>query len=75
MNQNYHLELFGETPRSRHKQHLLKRIVWEVLTALKLGAIRKLSAENPQALNRLFMPLHMKYLDREIRKHVQVLKR
>ena len=27
---NYHLKLFGETPRSRHKQHLLKRIVWRL---------------------------------------------
>ncbi len=27
---NYHLELLGETPRSRHKQHLLKRIVWRL---------------------------------------------
>ena len=33
---NYHLKLFGETPRSRHKQHLLKRIVWR-LQALAEG--------------------------------------
>ena len=33
---NYHLKLFGKTPRSRHKQHLLKRIVWR-LQALAEG--------------------------------------
>jgi hypothetical protein len=34
--QNYHLKLFGENPRSRHKQHLLKRIAWR-LQALAEG--------------------------------------
>ncbi len=33
---NYHFKLFGETPRSRHKQHLLKRITWR-LQALAEG--------------------------------------
>jgi hypothetical protein len=37
---NYHLKLFGETPRSRHKQHLLKRIVWR-LQALAEGDLSK----------------------------------
>ena len=27
---NYHVKLFGEPARSRHKQHLLKRIAWRL---------------------------------------------
>jgi hypothetical protein len=54
---------------------LLKRIISEVLLALKFGAIQALSAKNPDALTRLFMPLRMKHLNREIRKRVQALKK
>ncbi len=34
--QSYHFKVFGEIPRSRHKQHLLKRIAWR-LQALAEG--------------------------------------
>ena len=41
---------------------LLRAIVSEVLLAFKLGAIRKLSVENPRALKAWFLPLHVRHL-------------
>ncbi len=47
---------------------LLKSIVSEVLFALKVGTLEKLSKGNPRILNGWFTPLRIKYIQREIQR-------
>ena len=49
---------------------LLKRIVNEILTGFKLGAIRTVSVTNPRVVQGWFAPLRLKYLNRYIKRQM-----
>ena len=49
---------------------LLRRIVSEVLTAFKLGALRKMTSANPRIIEGWFTPLRIKYLQRYVKRQM-----